>query len=86
MIFQSQLQKVNWRSASSDLKIKPLFSTVEDLGMLIVLLAAKFLGDRNTYNHKFVRIEQEAGTQSRSASVNAIFGIPSGGQGQIPFL
>ena len=44
MILQSQLHKVNGRGASGDPAIRPLSSTVEDLGMKMVLLAAKCVG------------------------------------------
>ena len=36
MILQSQLHKVNGRSASGDLTIRPLSSTVDDLGVKTV--------------------------------------------------
>ena len=44
MILQSQLHKVRGRNASGDLTMRPLSSTVEDLGMKTVLLATKCVG------------------------------------------
>ena len=71
MILKSQLHRVNGRSASGDLTIRPLSSTVEDLGNGPARI--KMCGDRATFHHRSTCIEQEVGTQSTSASVNTIW-------------
>ena len=57
-------------SASGDLPIRPLSSTMEDLGMKTVLLAARMCVDRTTFHNICVSFEQNGRTRSTSASVN----------------
>ena len=59
MILQSQLHRVIGRNSSSDLTIRPLSSTVEDLGMKTVLLAAKCFGDKAAPQHTVINIEEQ---------------------------
>ena len=55
-ILESQLHKVNGRNASSDLTMRPLSSTVEDLGMNTVLLAAECVGTAPPSSTKMLKV------------------------------
>ena len=70
MILQSQLHKVNGRSASGDLTMRPLSSTVEEFGNEDGPARSKTDGDRATFHHNSLSIAQAAGDQSTSTSVN----------------
>ena len=67
-ILQSQLHNVSGRSASGDLTIRPLSSTVEVFGMNTVLLAANRGGsDSSCISNEPVGVEQELGSNSTSS-------------------
>ena len=73
VILQSQLHRVNGRNASGDLTIKPLSSTVEDLGMKNGPACSKVCGDSATLKHTFISIEQEVRAQSTRTPVQTIW-------------
>ena len=70
MILQSQLHKVHGRSASGDLTMRPLSSTVEEFGNEGSPARSKTCGDTATFHHNSLCVAQAAGDQSTSTSVN----------------
>ena len=74
-VLQSQLHRVNGRSAPGDLTIRPVSSTVEALGNEDGPARSKMCGDRTTFHHRSICVEQEAVTQPTSAPVNTMWDI-----------
>ena len=67
------LHRVDGRSASGDLTIKPLLSTSEDLGIQNSSARGKLHRNWATHNHMFVRIVLELRTQPSSTSVETFW-------------
>ena len=77
MILQSQLHKVNGRNASSDLTMRPLSSTVEDLGMNTALLAAKCVGTEPPSTTDLYALNKKR-EPNPAAHLYIPYGVPSG--------